>query len=175
MILLTGFGPFHQWSTNPSGTLVQALNGRVIAGHRTLGVVLPVSYARGPARAASLARWLHPTLVIGFGVASNRTASAVERTAQPDCAGLDIDGACPTHLGAATRHATLDAVALAEALGIGVSDDAGRYVCNAWLYALADAAAPAAFVHVSPAGLDPDDVAAGLERFLRAAGLAASR
>jgi hypothetical protein len=63
--------------------------------------------------------------------------------------------------------ATIDVHRLALALGANVSDDAGRYVCNAWLYRVARGfPAPVGFVHVPPSGLDPAILLAGLRALL---------
>lgn len=172
MLLLTGFGAFQEVTDNPSARLVCALHGRVIAGHAVHAEVLPVSYSRGPARAIELALALQPVAVIGFGVARGRVGVQVERLAYADAQGLDVDLACPDTLapGAAPRHATLDAHALAEHLGATVSDDAGRYVCNAWLFEVPAALrCPATFVHLPAEGADPELIAAGLAAWLTGA------
>ena len=51
---------------------------------------------------------------------------------------------------------------------LALSDDAGPYVCNAWLYGVLGGLAatgrpiPAAFLHVTAEGMDPDRLAAAL-------------
>ncbi len=62
----------------------------------------------------------------------------------------------------------MDVERLAAALGAGVSTDAGRYVCNAWLYQVA-AALPdrlVGFVHVPPAGVELARLLAGVASLL---------
>ena len=55
--------------------------------------------------------------------------------------------------GPVRRRATVDVPALADVLGGEVSEDAGTYVCNAWLYGVLGACpCPATFVHV-PVGV----------------------
>lgn len=172
MILLTGFGPFLAVHTNPSATLVRALHGRDVEGHRIVSAVLPVSFTRGPARAVALARLLRPRLMLGFGVATGRTAAMVERVAVNRAEGRDVDRAQPTQLVPDGGPLRDDAVApgLAAALALPLSDDAGLYVCNAWLYhALAAAPCPAAFVHIPSEGLPPDRVLSGLGAWVRGA------
>ena len=53
--------------------------------------------------------------------------------------------------------------ALAAALGVTISDDAGAYVCNAWLYGvLGGTTLPAAFLHLPDQGMDPDALLRGI-------------
>lgn len=166
MILLTGFGPFGEVDDNPSARLVRALHGAQLGGVPVRGLVLPVSYTRGPAAAIEAARTLRAQAVIGFGVAVRRSRIEVESRAVAACVGDDIDGQCPPcpAPGPATRAPTLDAAHLAACLGAAVSTDAGTYVCNAWLYRVPAALdVPAGFIHIPPQGVDPDQVRRGLE------------
>jgi pyroglutamyl-peptidase len=172
-VLLTGFGPFPGVPENPSAALVRAVDGRRVRGVVLRGLVLPVSYARGPALALAVARTTGAAAVIGFGVSARATGLEVERravrAARPDLA--DVDGHALTDLGPGpdTTPATLDADALARALGAVRSDDAGRYVCNAWLYRVSRALpVPVGFVHVPADGADPDELLDGLARFVDA-------
>ena len=166
---MTGFGSFSGVTDNPTESLAQALNGQMFAGHEIRGVVLPVSYARGPAEAIREAREFGADLVLGFGVAVNRTDVCVERIAvfvsdgDPDNDGETV----AMSEGPERVRATLDVDGLAGALGASLSDDAGRYVCNAWLYKVTEALdVPVGFVHVPAAGLTPLDVLDALRRWL---------
>ncbi len=53
---------------------------------------------------------------------------------------------------------TVNASRLAEALGTSLSDDAGDYVCNGWLYRVLRARPRAriGFVHLPPEGMEAD-------------------
>jgi pyroglutamyl-peptidase len=176
MILVTGFGPFRDVVDNPSARLVRAVHGRAAAGHDIVGEVLPVSYSRGIARTLELAEQLRPAAVLGFGVAVGRTSVQVERIGRAHRAGLDVDGVVPVEAGPSEVRATLDADHLAACLDVGVSDDAGRYVCNAWLHQVAQhCRAPATFVHVPPQGMDPDALVRGLARWLSPSGADSTR
>ncbi len=44
VVLVTGFEPFGQWDSNPSGAIALALNGTTVDGARIVGVVLPVTF-----------------------------------------------------------------------------------------------------------------------------------
>jgi pyroglutamyl-peptidase len=168
-LLLTGFGPFLDVRDNPSARLVRDLHGRRLGGHEVHGEVLPVSYRRAPARVVALVQSMRPVAVIGFGVARERTGVQVESTAWPEAIGEDVDQHCPVHLSAlpGSRACTLDPARLAHHLGATVSHDAGRYVCNAWLYLVPAAVpCPAAFVHLPAEGVPAEAVAAGLQSWL---------
>lgn len=169
MILLTGFGPFRDVVDNPSAALVRAMDGRVVAGHRVVGLVLPVRYGVAPRLTALRAAALDPVLVVGFGVATQRDGVEVETVAHGRCEGEDVAGFVPPvdPIGPASVDATLDTARLAALLGAGLSQDAGAYVCNRWLYDVPRAvAAPAGFVHLPPAGLDPDLLGEALTHYL---------
>jgi len=153
LILLTGFGPFLDVRDNPSATLVQALDGARIAGFTVVAEVLDVSYQRAPARVVELAAIFEPVLVIGTGVASTRDEVQVERAGRGGPSeGMDVDGACPELRPGVYYSPVADA--LARALGVRLSSDAGRYVCNAWLYRVGRALnPPVGFVHIPPEGI----------------------
>lgn len=177
MILLTGFGPFSNVHHNPSADLVRALHGRVAGGHRIDAIVLPVSWAMMPVLLDEALVTRKPVLAVGFGVAARREVSLVEDTATHLRSGLDVDQVDATGAaeGPPTVAATLDTTALADALGLGLSHDAGTYLCNAWLYHMVTRTQiPAAFVHVPMDGLDPEQVYAGLRRFLDGPGASSS-
>ena len=168
MILLTGFGPFRDVTENPSSVLAGSLDGARVGGVTVVGHVLDVSYERAPARVLELCTLFSPMLVIGTGVAVRREEVEVEafgRGGVPE--GDDNDGRCPPNLGPG-RYASPVAQGLADALGVARSEDAGRYVCNAWLYRVGRGAdCPVGFVHLPPSGVDP-------QRFLKALGRVAS-
>lgn len=169
-LLLTGFGPFRSVDVNPTAALVEALDGRVIAGVRVVGVVLPVSWQRAPDLVLDLVARHDPIAVIGFGVATPRAAVMVETQAHRRRFGPDVDGVhgADRPSGPDLVRATLNPEALARALGVSTSDDAGTYVCNAWLYEVAlRSPAPAAFVHVPAQGMDAEHLAAALDVWLR--------
>lgn len=126
-----------------------------------VGVELPVRFLEGPDLAVAWARSCGARWVVGLGVASRRDRVSVERFAtRATCGRPDIDGFAPPTCGDGPEHvpASLDPVALARALDAELSDDAGGYVCNAWLYrvTLALPEARVGFVHLPPAGLAPE-------------------
>lgn len=174
MIVVTGFGPFLDVEENPSGRLARSVDGARMGGHTVLGVELPVSYERAPAQTLALIRRVRPVLVLGLGVAVSRSGAQVERRAvnRGSEKNPDMDGAWRTTLGDGP-DALVCGIAdrLATALQIGTSDDAGQYVCNAWLYGVLRGApgTDAAFVHISDAAaLEPAQLLEGLGRWLEA-------
>lgn len=168
-ILVTGFGPFGQVRDNPSAAIARAVDGARLGDHEILATVLPVSYARAPAETVSLAVEHGVSLVVGFGVAMERSTVCVERTAVHVARGRpDMDGSEMAMTdGPAVVTSSLDTVLFAEALGAEVSDDAGRYVCNAWLYKVTEALdCPVGFVHVPAQGLPTAALLDALRRLL---------
>ncbi|MFT4622336.1 MAG: pyroglutamyl-peptidase [Myxococcota bacterium] len=168
MVLVTGFGSFPGVTDNPTAALARAVDGAVVAGRSVRGVVLPVHYGAAPERTIALARALGAELVLGTGVAVRRTRVTVEQqgrrtVGRPDAAGHVPDGL----FGPSLVPATIDVAALCAALDADPSEDAGTYVCNAWLHGVAHAlAVPVGFVHVPPEGLEPERLLAGIARLL---------
>ncbi len=165
-VLVTGFGSFPGVASNPTEALARAVDGARVHGVPVVGRVLPVSFRRGPDEAIAWARAVDARLVVGLGVAVSRAEVCVERVGVRVLEGRpDADGETACLLDGPERVvATLDTARLAAALGATLSDDAGRYVCNAWLYRVTAALpVPVGFVHVPPAGLAPARLLAGLE------------
>lgn len=172
MILVTGFGPFGRVIDNPSARAALEVHGRRVAGETVIGRVLPVSYARASAEVSEVVAASGPVrLVVGLGVATNRGDVEVERTGRRTCdpARPDVDGVGVDDLGGPELvPATIDVEALARALKARISDDAGGYVCNAWLFRVAQALpdVPVGFVHIPAAGIATDRLLAGLRALL---------
>jgi pyroglutamyl-peptidase len=165
VILVTGFGPFPGVELNPTAGVVRAIHGRRLAGHTVVGRVLPVAWRRGPAETIAVARRSGAALVVGLGVATRRDRVEVERQAVRMVDRLpDADGSDSLGLeGPECVAATLDVDQLARALAAGTSSDAGRYVCNAWLYQVTlGLDVPVGFVHVPRAGIAVDRLLRGL-------------
>jgi pyroglutamyl-peptidase len=169
-LLVTGFGPFPGVSDNPTAALALALDGAQLGGVSVVGRVLPVHWVDGPALAIATARAIDAAWVIGFGVAVGRAEVEVETCAVADLASKpDAAGAPPPLLdGPPVVAATVDCGRLADALGARLSSDAGRYVCNAWLYQVVTAlpGVGVGFVHVPAGGLDPARAQAGLAAWI---------
>jgi pyroglutamyl-peptidase len=169
-LLLTGFGPFPGVDANPTESIVRALDGARVGAAVVVGRVLPVSYRRGPDAAIAAAREVGASVVLGLGVATGRVRVCVERVGIHVHRGRpDVDEQVITGLSAAERvHATIDCEALAKALDADLSDDAGAYVCNAWLHKVASTlTVPVGFVHVPAGGISSRRLLQGLEVLVR--------
>jgi pyrrolidone-carboxylate peptidase len=165
-ILVTGFDAFPGVVTNPSAAVARGVEGREVHGIPIVGRVLPVRWRVGPEQAIAWARELDARLVIGLGVAAARVEPEVETIAvaevdgRPDANGEALD----LPRGPASVLATIDAATFARAMGFATSADAGKYVCNAWLYqvSIALAGTPVGFVHMPIAGIEVDVLLRGL-------------
>ncbi len=167
-VLVTGFGPFLDVIDNPSGRAARAVDGRAVRGLHIVGMELPVGFVDGPARAVAAATALDAVAIVGLGVDRRTRTVDVETRAYNRGVGLDVHDRTLPLLepgGPALVHSNVDAVAFAAALGGRVDDDAGRYVCNAWLYLVGRALMPArrvVFVHVPDEGVDPERLVAAI-------------
>lgn len=167
-ILVLGFGAFGTFTHNPSAALALGLNGLRSGNATIVGLEMPVSYRRSAALTAARANEYNPAFILGIGVAANRKVALIEEQAvnrvMPGRA--DVDGRVPHGLGDGPDVVqSADAWVLAQALGIGLSPDAGRYVCNAWLYQSIRSGQRTGFLHVPPDGFDILRLSAGLGRF----------
>src|SRR5262249_43824943 len=143
-----------------------------IGEHEILGRVLPVSAEHTPPAVRAALDETEPTLALLLGVASGRSALAVERVAVNvlDFDVPDNDGERPVDVpiepdGPDAYVATLPVRAIVAAwqeAGIPgyLSDTAGTYLCNAAMYTALHATAagqmPAGFLHLPSL---PDEVA----------------
>ena len=171
-MLVIGFGPFLDVTDNPARRVALALDGwEGPRGLRVVGAEMPVSYARAPAVTLGLAEATGAVAVVGVGVARGRTQVCVERRATralvPSL--TDVDGVALDALdleGPAELWSDAPVEQVAASLGGLVSEDAGGYVCNAWLYSvtLASAAArrPVLFLHLPDEGVAIERVQAAL-------------
>lgn len=180
-LVLTGFGPFLDVDTNPSGELARLFDGRRIGDLRVVGRVLPVSIARAPVALEQALLEARPALLVGLGTQREPNFRFEARARlplhadKPDVDGF-VPGAAADPVGHESHRTELDvwplvAELLARGVPARVSDEAGGYVCE-WVYVhLARHAArlgvPALFVHVPQArALAVPDQAAVLERVL---------
>lgn len=164
-VLITGFEAFDGATVNPSAQIAAALDGRMIAGRRVTGAVLPCVFGGS---VVALKRWLRavkPELVICVGQAGGRAEITPERVAinVDDARIADNAGAQPVDVpvvrgGPAAYWSTLPIKAIVAALReraipASVSQTAGTFVCNHVFYGLMRALARrkgvrGGFVHV---------------------------
>jgi pyroglutamyl-peptidase len=153
-VLVTGFGAFPGVEHNPSEVLARAVDGAVVAGHHVYGRVVAVEYVRGPEEAIALARELGVAAVLGTGVAMRRSTPSWElRGAWWPEGAADVAGSTVTGLVGAREVRSTLAVNRPAVFGAEASEDAGGYVCNAWLYRVAQALdVPVGFLHLPGQG-----------------------
>lgn len=156
-ILVLGFGAFLDVADNPSAHLAQAVDGLVMGGVPVVGGTMPVTWTGAAELTVRRAQELDARMVLGIGVAANRTAAMVERVGRRAAIGDVPDVQGEFRSAVAERGPEVYVSALADAWGAALeaplSDDAGRYVCNAWLWQVLHAGLPAAFLHVPLAGI----------------------
>lgn len=147
-VVLTGFEAFGGEALNPSWMAAQALHGRVVAGHRLIGCLLPTAFGHSIEVLRGVLLRHRPRLVVCTGQAGGRTALSLERVAinVSDARIPDNDGAQPVDMpvvpgGPTAYFSTLPIKAMLLALldaGINaeVSQTAGTFVCNHVFYGL---------------------------------------
>jgi pyroglutamyl-peptidase len=140
-ILLTGFEPFGNATSNPSGEIVKQ-----ITGDNIVTAILPVAYTQSAERLLSLIDQHKPDVVICLGQAEGRTAITPERVAinLDDARLADNEGVLRNDVkilqdGPDAYFSTLpvnELVAAIKAQGIpaAASLSAGAFLCNHVFY-----------------------------------------
>lgn len=160
-VLVTGFEPFGGDSVNASREAVARIDVEALRlrGVDVATATLPVSFAGGPDALESAIVEHRPDVVICVGEAGGRAEVTPELNAFneqvariPDNDGQQPSG--PLDEGPAVLTARLDPAVLTAAIAASgiparVSEDAGRFVCNAvFRAALTRFEGPADFIHV---------------------------
>ena len=166
-VLLTGFEPFGPHPVNPSELLARSLEGRIVAGRLIAVRILPVETRTLRDRIETTLHEDVPEFVIGTGFAPGRASLALERAGlnildfdQPDAVGAMRKNDPVARGGPDARFSTFPLVEIVDAWqAVGVpgyiSNTAGTFLCNQWLYeaaALTTNASPpipVGFVHLS--------------------------
>lgn len=171
MILVTGFGAFPGVADNPTAHLARALDGSKIDGVLVRAEVLPVEFIGLSERLKELERRYEPQLILGMGVSGVAQLPTFELLGVNEVGeSPDAAGERPASLGEGPRElsASLPHLGFLQAVGGVASTNAGRYVCNAWLYtALRDLQTPALFLHVPKTGLELSLLRQGLQAWWR--------
>ncbi len=147
-VLITGFEPFGGDQLNPSQEIARQLNGRVIAGCRVIGRILPCEFGAANAALRRILRETDPALVIAVGQAGGRSDITPERVAinVDDARIADNAGAQPVDAPVVARGPTaywstlpikaIVATLRAHEIPAAVSQTAGTFVCNHVFYSL---------------------------------------
>ena len=138
-VLVMGFGPFLSVTENPAASLAREIDGSQLGRITIAGRVMPVSYTRSITATQRCIREVSPSVLIGVGVATSRQEITVEACGRNagSSTSPDVDGQRRSLIepaGPAEVMVTLPTQPLATQLGAVVGYDAGRYVCNAWIY-----------------------------------------
>uniref|UniRef100_UPI00398EC850 pyroglutamyl-peptidase 1 n=1 Tax=Pristiophorus japonicus TaxID=55135 RepID=UPI00398EC850 len=166
-VVVTGFGPFAEHTTNASWVAVQELQKLGLGDEVDLCVrEIPVDYQEIQDLVPALWKRHNPQLVVHVGVSSMATTVTLEQCGHNNgYLGLDIRDYCPgTHccvqggadclVSTIDMHAVCNKIADAQLdVAISVSKDAGRYLCDFTYYtSLHQSQGRAVFIHVPPLG-----------------------
>lgn len=175
-LLLTGFQPFGSNAVNPTMLLMDRLAG----AEGVVTATLPVEYGTAGDAFEDLLDRHRPAAALCFGLAYKTDVVLVERvarnrdeTGQADNAGVVRQGVAIVEGAPASYPCGFFVPRLVAALErggvpVGLSDDAGGYVCNHLYFRARHAVAtrglatPVAFIHVPPAPEHCTDRVGGL-------------
>lgn len=182
IVLLTAFGPFPGVAVNRSSLLVADLATAAtdrFPNADFLHFILPTEWAAAPNAMCELVARHRPAVVLMLGVSASATLLTLESGASNICGeALDVTG-CRSHAdvidpsGPERIQATWPIDAITERLTTRriawrISEDAGRYICNASLYQVLASAASGwgvapltGFVHI-PRDLGQLDAGPGI-------------
>jgi pyroglutamyl-peptidase len=145
-VLVTGFGPFPAIPHNASASLVLALaNSAAAPGLEIATAIIPVVWASARAAARQAVVRFQPHAVLHFGVSKRAFGFEIETRAfnmsgpREDHAGVVGPEKPLVQAGKPVLMPTLPPLDLlralrAESLPATLSEDAGRYLCNALFY-----------------------------------------
>ncbi len=98
-VLVTGFEPYLEYTTNPTQEIATLLDGKEINGISYSGAVLPVDYTRLEDELLRHINDARPSLIIGTGLAPGRAKISLEKIAinymfskEPDNSGRKASG-----------------------------------------------------------------------------------
>lgn len=160
-VLVTGFDPFGGELRNAGWEALRGLAGLELPGARLHLAELPTSFRGAPFALDALLASLSPIVLLGVGQAGDEDSIAIETVFAnrleariADNEGAILRGEPVVSGGPEALEASWDAprlVALLRARGHAAhaSSDAGRFVCNAYGYHLAQRAARSASIRVT--------------------------
>ena len=145
-VLITGFEPYGDWSSNPSADVASALHEHQSTTLTITSAVLPVVLENLRARIEALLDAHAPDVVICLGLHPGAATLRVERVGlnvadfvRPDNAGeqtrnAELVAGAPHALPASIPVHSIGASQLERGIPATVSNSAGTYLCNAALY-----------------------------------------
>lgn len=183
VILLTGFGPFPGMPANLTGQLVPPWAARAAERWPDWTVVSEIfatEWDAAPQKLTELYAALRPQVALHFGVAERASGFEIETMAVNCCApSLDAAGLLPSSSlvdagGCGTLSTRLPADTIVARLAtlripVGLSTDAGQYLCNSVFYRAlglaADSPMLCGFIHIPARLSDPSQHTEGIRRF----------
>lgn len=154
MILITGFEPFDGRTRNGSETIARYLDGRQTGGEVIESTIVPVVWDEIEEFCKNTLANTDAVLILGFGEA-DCPRPRFERLARSQCIGIDNNGRSAPVVNSNAAPVACERLTCESDWfddidnSIDISEDAGAYLCNWYLFhALKHAAAPAGFIHV---------------------------
>lgn len=164
-LLVTGFGPFPGWESNPTPAMVKAVTGMRLPGVRIIGHVFNTVYAEVARDLPALIARHRPEAVLLFGLAGRTGHVRIEKHAHnvttrrvPDASGAfhvsaDIVADGPWRVPTGFAAGALTHNLRRAGLHARLSPSAGEYLCNFSYWLALEAVARgdvkhALFVHV---------------------------
>ncbi len=159
-ILLTGFEPWAEWSSNPSGAVAESLNGTSIGGCEVVSAVLPVVHGADIAQVTRLIAEHEPIAVVCLGLHGSASALHVERVGinLKVIDGVDypiVEGGPDAYFSSLPTRAMVQRMEDAGVLA-RLTYSAGTFLCNHIMYSVLHLIAenggdmPAGFIHMPP-------------------------
>lgn len=168
IIFLTGFSNYDRYYINPSGEIVEFLNGSYIDDYKIHGLVLPVSITSAPKILINYLNTLKPDIVLGLGLSPKAKNIIIELVSAniahfPDY--KDIDGntawmklfdhnnlnVLPTRL---PIFKIMESCCKNKGFKISIGISIGTYLCNIIGYKILRYAhknsLPGGFIHIPP-------------------------
>lgn len=144
-LLLTGFEPFLNFSTNPTYDIAKTLDNKEINGYHIHGKILPVDFQTSGEQMMALLEEYDPDAVISLGLAAGRNCVTPERIAincndgPVDNKGYQPDGETIFPNGQDGYFSTLPIKHIVselhkKGLPANISNTAGAYLCNNVMY-----------------------------------------
>ncbi|MEH7387422.1 pyroglutamyl-peptidase I [Bacillus sp. JJ1521] len=146
-LLLTGFEPFLEFPINPTEEVVNALNGKTIAGYEVVGKILPVDFEESAKQCLGHLDEYKPDFVISLGLAGGRNNITPERIAincrdgAVDNRGVKLQDSPIEEDGPDGYFSTLPIrkfvnAAMEKGFPAAISNTAGTYLCNNVMYSI---------------------------------------
>ena len=174
-LLLTGFEPFAQHTSNPTQELVLSLASKVINNFKITSVVLPVEYEKTKQLISKLIEDENPDAVISLGLAGDRTQITPELIALNYCHSETPDNAGVIKLfekiNPKSKESFVSTLPVEQMINslkennfdAKLSTTAGAYLCNTVMYTALQTVSikklniPCGFIHI-PKGLDQNQL-----------------